>query len=222
MKFNKDEALKELETKIPNKGQTLNISKRTISEQLDKLIPLLANDETELNDFVSQVLPIFKSMDGNVKNDVSVGIRAYIESNPKDDSKKDDDDDDKKKSNPSEMEALLARITALEEEKQKNDRQNKISDVRKKIAEKMKELGVNNEKWIGDFLAKTKDIEDEEKVDEVAKEYTELYNKFVSSIEPSLTPGNPNYTGGADKYKENIISRAAELAKQSRLVENEK
>ena len=49
MKFTKEQAIKELEAKIPNKGQTLNISKRTISEQVETLLPLIANDEMELD-----------------------------------------------------------------------------------------------------------------------------------------------------------------------------
>ena len=82
----------------------------------------------------------------------------------------------------------------------------------------MKELGVKNEKWIQDFLSNTRDIENEDEVEETAKSYTELYNKFLSSIDPSITPNEPN-GGGRDKYKDDIIKQAAEIAKQSRLEE---
>ena len=212
MKFTKEQAIKELEAKIPNKGQTLNISKRTISEQVETLLPLIANDEMELDDFVTKVLPLFKSADGNIKNDVSQGIKTYIDANPpkpKEDDKPKDD---------SELQKLLERVAALEKEKENNDKKKKIEGVRNKIADKMKELGVKNEKWIQDFLSNTRDIENEDEVEETAKSYTELYNKFLSSIDPSITPNEPN-GGGRDKYKDDIIKQAAEIAKQSRLEE---
>lgn len=212
MKFTKEQAIKELEAKIPNKGQTLNISKRTISEQVETLLPLIANDEMELDDFVTKVLPLFKSADGNIKNDVSQGIKTYIDANPP--KQKEDD----KPKDDSELQKLLERVAALEKEKENNDKKKKIEGVRNKIAEKMKELGVKNEKWIQDFLSNTRDIENEDEVEETAKSYTELYNKFLSSIDPSITPNEPN-GGGRDKYKDDIIKQAAEIAKQSRLEE---
>ena len=70
MKFTKEDAVKELKAKIPNNGQTINLSDRSINEMLDSLMPLLANDETELDAFVTSVLPTFKTADGNVRNDV--------------------------------------------------------------------------------------------------------------------------------------------------------
>ena len=77
MKFTKDDARKELSTRMTTKGEKLNLSERSLNEQLDTLIPLLANDETELSEFVEKVLPIFKTADANVRNDVSAGIKDY-------------------------------------------------------------------------------------------------------------------------------------------------
>ena len=74
MKFTKDDARKELSTQMTAKGEKLNLSERSLNEQLDALIPLVANEEMELADFVTKVLPIFKTADANVRNDVSAGI----------------------------------------------------------------------------------------------------------------------------------------------------
>ena len=79
MKFTKEDARKELMSKIPNKGQTLQLSERSINEMLETLMPLVANDETELSDFVDRVLPTFKTADGNVRHEVSAGINKYKE-----------------------------------------------------------------------------------------------------------------------------------------------
>ena len=55
MKFTKDDVRKELSTQIVAKGETLSLSERSINEQLDTLMSLLANDETELEDFVNPI-----------------------------------------------------------------------------------------------------------------------------------------------------------------------
>ena len=82
MKFTKDDARKELSAQMTAKGEKLNLSERSLNEQLDTLIPLVANEEMELAEFVSKVLPVFKTADANVRNDVSVGIQDYKKQNP--------------------------------------------------------------------------------------------------------------------------------------------
>ena len=52
MKFTKDEAYKDLVAKMTAKGEKLNLSDRSINEQLETLMTLIANDETELNDLL--------------------------------------------------------------------------------------------------------------------------------------------------------------------------
>ena len=44
MKFTKEDAYKELVKLMTAKGEALNLSSRSINEQLEKLMPLLAND----------------------------------------------------------------------------------------------------------------------------------------------------------------------------------
>ena len=82
MKFTKEEACKDLMSKIPTKGETLQLSERSINEQLETLMPLLANDETELEAFVTSVLPIFKTADANISANVSAQVEDYKEKNP--------------------------------------------------------------------------------------------------------------------------------------------
>ena len=77
MKFTKEDAYKELVRIMTEKGEKLNLSERSINEHLDNLMPLLANDETELNAFVQQILPLMKTADANIRHDVSVGIADF-------------------------------------------------------------------------------------------------------------------------------------------------
>ena len=78
MKFTKEDAYKELVRIMTEKGEKLNLSERSINEHLDNLMPLLANDETELNAFVQQILPLMKTADANIRHDVSVSPAYYV------------------------------------------------------------------------------------------------------------------------------------------------
>ena len=71
MKFTIEEVCKELAGRLTTKGEKLNMSERSIREQAERLVALVADDETEMSDFVDKVLPLFKTMDNNVRNDVS-------------------------------------------------------------------------------------------------------------------------------------------------------
>ncbi len=139
MKFTKEDACKELATKIPQKGQTLNLSERSINEMLDTLMPLLANDDTELSAFVEQVLPAFRTADGNIKNDVSVGIKDYREKNPVTPVVKKDDDPSKKANEDDAMAKALARIEELERKNAENEKKAQLSNRRAEVVSKMKE-----------------------------------------------------------------------------------
>jgi hypothetical protein len=214
MKFTKEDACKELTAKIPQKGQTLNLSERSINEMLDTLMPLIANDETELSDFVTNVLPTFRTADGNVRNDVSVGIKNYKDNNPvtppkKDDTQKPDDDDA--------MAKALARIEELEKKNAENERKAQLSSRRNEIISKMKEKGVKDKEWIDDFLNEVSidgaEFDMEAKVDS----YVRMYNKFHVVADPDATPRNAGGGKGEDKALTEVIKGASDFVKSQRL-----
>ena len=121
MKFTKKDAYEHLVSKLlTNKGQTLYISERSVNEMLDTLMPLIANDETELDSFVDSILPMFKTADLNVKNDVSVGIADFKKSY-KPEEKKEEVKSEEKKAETDEVYAkLLKRLDDLENESKAN------------------------------------------------------------------------------------------------------
>lgn len=214
MKFTKEDACKELTAKIPQKGQTLNLSERSINEMLDTLMPLIANDETELADFVTNVLPTFRTADGNVRNDVSVGIKNYKDNNPvtppkKDDIQKPDEDDA--------MAKALARIEELEKKNAENERKAQLSSRRNEIISKMKEKGVKDREWIDDFLNEVSidgaEFDMEAKVDS----YVRMYNKFHVVADPDATPRNAGGGKGEDKALTEVIKGASDFVKSQRL-----
>ena len=111
MKFTKEDAYKDLVSKMTARGEKLDLSERSINEQLDTLMPMVANDETELSDFVEKTLPLFKTANANIRNDVSVGINKYKTEHPITDQKPTASPTEDKEGSKSEFEK---RIEALE------------------------------------------------------------------------------------------------------------
>lgn len=209
MKFTKEEAYKDLVAAMTAKGEKLNLSERSFNEQLDKLIPLVANDETELKDFIASVLPLFKTADANVRNDVSVGINEYKKQNPttvvpqKVEEKKEDN---------KEFNELLSRFNALETKMKETEAKENASKVRAQVIAKVKEKGVKDTEWISSLLNDVAITEDFD-VDAKAEGYVKIYNKMMADFDPSATSGSS--VGGKGKNTvQDVIKAAAEKQKQ--------
>lgn len=212
MKFTKEDANKELVARMTAKGEKLNLSQRSMNEQVEHLYTLIANEEMELVDFVDKVLPFVKTSDANVRNDVSQGIKDYKNQNPIVEPKKDPtanvEPDDPNK-------ALLERLEALEKKNRENELKLHNQNIKSNLSSKMKELGIKNAKWIDmmlDNVAITEDFD----VDANAKKYLELYNTMQADVDPSVTPNATN--GGKPDYTTNAIKAAAAMAKANNLV----
>lgn len=210
MKFTKDDVRKELSTQIVAKGETLSLSDRSINEQLDTLMSLLANDETELEDFVKSVVPIFRTANANIRNDVSAGIKEYQEKNPivkpqptGDANKKDNQDTEIEK-----------RLKALEEELNVARNEKRVSGVKRDVIAKLKEKGVKNDEWVNALLDEVS-IGENFDVDAKVESYVSIYNKMNAD-----TPGNvtPRDTDGStvNKQLNDTIKEAIEITKASR------
>lgn len=215
MKFTKDDARKDLMSKIPSKGETLQLSERSINEQLETLMPLLANEETELDDFVSRVLPIFKTADANIRANVSAQVREYKEQNPvpqptkKQEGGKVEDDA---------LKALLTRIDELEAKNAQNERIATLANRKTEVVGKMKEKGCKDEEWIETFMSVVNLEGEDFNAENLADQYIGVYNKSKSKYNPDITPSS---TGGGkkDAYLEEVLGSAAEFAKSQRLEE---
>lgn len=217
MKFTKEDARKELMSKIPNKGQTLQLSERSINEMLDTLMPLIANDETELTDFVEKVLPTFRTADGNVKNDISVGIKEYKDANPIQEPQKQKPTQTKEGEDEA-MKALREQLEAMQKRLNDADAEKKQTETRRGFMSKVKEKGVKDSEWVKSYVSELtigENFDVEARVDACVK----LYNKTKAASGGDDT--NPDTAGGGgkdgDKYVANTISQAGELAKSRRL-----
>lgn len=211
MKFTKEEAYKDLVSKLTARGEKLDLSERSINEQLDTLMPMVANDETELSDFVEKTLPLFKTANANIRNDVSVGINKYKTEHPITDPKPTASPTEDKEGSKSEFEK---RIEALELELATAKREKQLTDIRKSVIGKLKDKGVKNEEWVNSLLSEVS-ITDDFDVDAKVESYLNLYNKSQAQTTRNATPEGA--TGGkGDNYVKDIIKQASELAKSQR------
>lgn len=210
MKFTKEEANKELVAKMTAKGEKLNLSQRSMNEQVEHLYTLIANEEMELADFVEKVLPFVKTSDANVRNDVSQGIKDYKNQNPIVEPKKDPIVEPK---DPNKL--LLERLEALEKKNRENELKLHNQNIKSNLSSKMKELGIKNAKWI-DMMLENVAITEDFDVDTNATKYLELYNTMQADVDPSVTPNSTQ--GGKQDYTTNAIKAAAAMAKANNLV----
>lgn len=216
MKFTKEDACKDLMSKIPTKGETLQLSERSINEQLETLMPLLANEETELADFITSVLPIFKTADANVRANVSAQVKEYKEKNPiqeppkkQEPSKKEDD----------EVAKLLERINALEQKNADNEKAKALAKRRSDVTAIMKEKGVKDGEWINDFLEAVSLDGDDFDAATRAESYVKIYNKTKSKVNKNLSPEESEGGGGDDaKRIKSKIEAAKAYATQQGLI----
>lgn len=217
MKFTKEEAHKDLVARLTAKGEKLNLSERTINEQLDALMPLIANEETELADFLDKVAPLFKTADANVRNDVSVGIADFKKSY-KPEEKKEEVKDGKKDPQAEDAYAkLLKRLDDLENEAKANKAKETVNGLKQSFIAKVKEKGVKDDEWLN-FYLETAVIDESFDVDAKAETCLKFYNKSKAGIKPDVTPER----GGGksdDKYLNDVIAAASASAKADRGIE---
>lgn len=204
MKFTKEEAYKDLVSKMTTNGEKLNLSERSINEQLETLIGIVVNEDTELDDFVTKTLPLFKTANANVRNDVSAGINKYKEENPT--VQPSPTVTDKKI-----KEDLELRMEALEKELANAKREKKDLDIRASVIAKMNEKGVKDKEWVNSLLSEVV-ITDDFDVDTKVESYLNLYNKSKAQVEPNATPADATNSKG-NNYIKDVVKQASEKQK---------
>lgn len=212
MKFTKEDAYKELVKQMTTNGEKLNLSERSVNEQVEALLPLIANDETELADFVTKTLPIFKTANANVRNDIAQGIREYKDNNPI--KPNPTPNPNPKGEQTEEIAKLLARIEKMESESAAVKQREYEDGIRKSITAKLKEKGVKDKEWVNSFLSEITITENFD-VDTKVESYLNIYNKAMAAIHPNITPAN---AGGKQITEDDTIKQAAAIAKQNRLI----
>lgn len=212
MKFTKEDACKELAKQMTVNGEKLNLSDRSINEQVEALLPLVANDEMELTDFVTKTLPMFKTANANVRNDVAQGIREYKDNNPI--KPNPTPNPNPKEGQSDEIAKLLERIEKMESESAAVKQREREDGIRRTIHSKLKEKGVKDKDWVNSFLSEIT-ITDDFDVDAKVESYLNIYNKAMANMPSNITPVS---AGGRQIADDDTIKQAAAIAKQNRLV----
>lgn len=181
MKFTKKDAFEKLKGELTKGGKTLRLTERTINEMLDTLMPLVGNDELELDAFATNVMPMFTTANGNMEKDYSDFVKNYKPETKVDDKPETKGDD--------ELKTLKEKLEAIEASIANKRREEAVSGIRKSIKTALKSKGVKDD-WIDTFLPEitiTEDFKVEEKIDS----YVKLYNKSKAEMPPGVTPLSP-------------------------------
>lgn len=200
MKFTKEEAFENIKGKLTEKGKKLFMSERSINEQLETLMPLVANEEMELSDFVEKVYKSFETMNLNSNKDQSDFVKTWQEQNPVQTPNQTQQPTQQhsptsaEENNRKEFEAMRKQIDELIAERDNNRKATVIADKRKALANAMKSKGIKDEQWIADYvneISVTEDLDVEGKADSALK----IYNRTNAADTGSATPNASSSSG---------------------------
>lgn len=195
MKFTKEEAFESLKGILTNNGKkTLRMSEKSINRQLESLMPLIANEEMELKDFVDKVKDTFSVMNSNAEKDNSDFVKQWEKDHPQ------TNQEPPKPSEPQPDDAMakmLKRLEELESREAARDKEAKMSQKKKDLLKAMKEKGIKDEQWSKDLVAEISLTEDFD-VEAKADSYLKLYNKSqaASAGDNGATPAGTSNSGG--------------------------
>ena len=212
MKFTKEEAFEKLKGLLTNNGKKdLQMSERSINEQLEVLMPLIANDEMELDDFIGKVEASFEVMNSNAKKDNSDFVKEWEKNHPVAEPPK---NDPPKNNEPSDaMDALLKRIDELEKKNAERDKEVILAQKRKDLLKAMKDKGIKDENWSKSFIEEISITEDFD-VDAKADAYLKIYNKSQAGQTGNGSTPFGSSSNGGDPNKKDPLAAARAIIEQ--------
>ena len=215
MKFTKEEAFEKLKGLLTNNGKKdLQMSERSVNEQLEVLMPLIANDEMELDDFIGKVKASFEVMNSNAKKDNSDFVKEWEKNHPVTEPPKNDPPKNDKPSDA--MAALLKRIDELEKKNAERDKEAVLVQKRKDLLKAMKDKGIKDENWSKSFIEEISITEDFD-VDAKADAYLKIYNKSQAGQTGSgSTPFGSSSNGGDPNRKDPLAAARAIIEQRNK------
>lgn len=196
MKFTKEEFSEKLKNKLTNNGKKpMQQSERTFKKLVEKIYARLekkGDEETELDDAVTDYLDDFEEIEGNLNKDKADFIKEWKENHPdkvtqEPISKRQQNGDDK-------FDQLLKKFEEMERREAERDRADKISKIKKELKNSLKKDGIEDSEWLDGYLNKLTINEDTD-VEEEKNDALKLYNK-ANAVTSNFTPGNTTHKGG--------------------------
>lgn len=219
MKFTKEEAFESLKGILTNNGKkTLRMSERSLQEQSEALIKLVAKEDMELEEFVQEVSPLLSSTNSNVEKDSSDRFKEHVKQWEKDHPVTDPEpkkDDDPKPDDA--MAKMLRRIEELESREAQRVKEQSMAQKKKDLLKAMKEKGIKDEQWAKDFVAEIS-LSDDFDIEEKADSYLKLYNKSKASSagENETTPATPSSGNNKEAHRFDYIKKDFERESERR------
>lgn len=212
MKFTKEEAFEKIKGLLTNNGKKdLQMSERSVNEQLEVLMPLIANEEMELDDFIGKVKTSFEVMNSNAKKDNSDFIKEWGKNHPAPEPPKSEPGKDDEPNNV--MASLLKRIDELEKKNAERDKEAVLVQKRKDLLKAMKDKGIKDENWSKSFIEEISITEDFD-VDAKADAYLKIYNKSQAGQTGSGSTPFGSSSNGGDPNKKDPLAAARAIIEQ--------
>ena len=219
LKFTKEDAIKGLEAKYASKVESIDEWKRTIEESVGHAIKMIGeSSEIELEQFIDNLVPFLDTTAGFIrkkKSDLSKEFSEQINSlkTELEGYKKTNDDKKENKEVSDETRKLLERIETLERENKQSKADKTISEKKSEIKSKLKEKGVKRSDWI-DLMLSESTISEDTDTEAKATSLLTMYNKMYANIDIE-TPLETGESAEREKKAVNdVVSAAAEIAKQ--------
>ena len=212
MKFTKEEASKELTSKLSTKVENIDLWQRTIRENVETLWGIYGeNSDVELSVFVANALPLFETTAGFIRKtnaDVAKPLQEKIKQLQEEQAAH-------KQQEPKEPnDALIKRLEALEEENNRQKRELKTREMKTKFAKILSDKGVANEGFVT-AMADKQVFTDDFDFEAASNACLELYNSVRADVAKNVTPQSTK--GGVSSYTTDTIKAAAEIAKKQTL-----
>lgn len=217
MKFTKEEAFESLKGILTNGGKkTLRMSEKSINKQLESLMPLIATEEMELNDFVNKVKDTFSVMNSNTEKDNSDFVKQWEKDHPAPQANPEPPKDEPKGDDV--MSKMMKRLEELENREKAREKEISMAQKRKDLLKAMKEKGIKDEQWSKDFVAEIS-MTDDFDIESKADAYLKLYNKSQAATagDGDATPrsSSPN-SSGREAHRFDYIKKEYERESEKR------
>lgn len=204
MKFTKQEFSEKLKNKLTDDGKKKLVqSERTFNSMVERIYRRLENadDETELDDAVSEYLPDFEDVEGNMRHDNADFAKTYKEQWEKEHPQKDDGGKGKRKQEGDKdaddmYTILLEKLEAIEKRDEERRTSELLAEKKNAIRSKLAEKGVKDEKWVSgmfEIMTISADTDVEDLTDKVLK----AYNRKEAEPNDVTTPKSAK--GGSSK-----------------------
>lgn len=218
MKFTKEQAFEKLKGFLTESGKKpLRMTELSLNRQLDTLMPILADDETELDDFFEKSKESFKIMNSNVEFDNS-NFAKNFEKEFKEQWEKDHTSQETNKDEGGEGEkeglskAVLDRLKKLEEKDAMYEAEKIKTEKRSELLKKLKEKKVDDTEWLNAYVKKLP-INGDTDIDAEVDDALTLYNRSNSHFDSNATPQG---VGGRVKEDEHRDDDVKNLLKRNR------